>query len=278
MPDEIVAPPAPSPSDTPPEGLSQVTAQPDAITPPSDTATTPLPPEGGEPTGEKREDADLTELAHLVNTTKDTATEEGRSSMMRQLQPMLQRQTAHMQNVEKLAKDFSNTWQDMLENPNGISKEDLNTVFRRNEEAIQTIGGAHSNQGYTSGARGLMAELVKRAGVDASSADMQLQYFLQGQGDATFLDEFLKDATKAASTKAVTEAEARWTKQADFREKASESARRQQAETQPADVTGTGGGSPAKYKTKAEAATLHVAGKLSNADMRRIRNDPSIPE
>ena len=70
---------------------------------------------------------------------------------------------------------------------------------------------------------------------------MQLRYFRQGNGDASFLDEFLKGTTKAAVTKAVAEAETRWTKLADTREKASESARQKQAETKPADVTGTGG-------------------------------------
>jgi hypothetical protein len=42
-----------------------------------------------------------------------------------------------------------------------------------------------------------------------------------------------------------------------------------------AGAGGTGGGG---YKTKAEARTLHVQNKISNADMRRINADPSIPE
>ncbi len=39
-----------------------------------------------------------------------------------------------------------------------------------------------------------------------------------------------------------------------------------------------GAGHPPSYKTKAEARALHVAGKLSDAEMRRVRNDPGIPE
>ena len=241
VPEEVQAPPAPSPSDAPPEGLSQVAAQPEA-TPPSDTATPPPSPDGGEPTGEKREDVDWDGLTTLLDTTKEAAREEGRSSMQSQLQPMLQRQTAHYQAVEKLAKDFSNSWQDMMDSENGVSKDDLNSIFRRNEEAIQAISGAHNTQGYTSGARGLMAEIAKRAGVDAGNTDTSLQYFLQGSGDATFIDDFLKGATKAAVTKALAEAETRWTKLADERSKHEESARVKQGETKPADVTGTSGG------------------------------------
>jgi len=38
------------------------------------------------------------------------------------------------------------------------------------------------------------------------------------------------------------------------------------------------GGRGISYRTKAEAAALHVAGKLSNAEMRQVRGDPGIPE
>ena len=43
-------------------------------------------------------------------------------------------------------------------------------------------------------------------------------------------------------------------------------------------TNGSSSGSGANYSTKTEARNLHATGQLSNADMRRINADPSIPE
>ena len=44
------------------------------------------------------------------------------------------------------------------------------------------------------------------------------------------------------------------------------------------DTAPKGGGGSGGYSTKAEARTLHAKGKISNADMRAIKDDPTIPE
>lgn len=45
-----------------------------------------------------------------------------------------------------------------------------------------------------------------------------------------------------------------------------------------ADLSGGGGGGGTGYKTKAEARVLHIAKKITNAQMRVINDDPTIPE
>lgn len=46
----------------------------------------------------------------------------------------------------------------------------------------------------------------------------------------------------------------------------------------PVKPEGSGGGGSSGYRTKAEARALHVKNEISNAEMKRVNADPSIPE
>ncbi len=254
---------APEPSETPSaEPVVEPTVEPPAWAQFTDTAEVLAHESFAEPLAER-----------------DTATY---NRVKDQMQPHLQRTSQSVANIDASMKAQRAQIEDMVED--GVLDEkavrrlkaDAPQLFQDYNEYIKTTGN-HAGQ------VGAVDALIKASGANMPDATARLSAVLdEGNVDPTLVEDVVAAIGAAAVTKyaAKKEGEARKVVEANVRAELQDAARKTQNPEPVAEPTGGagGGGAGTTYKTKMEARTLHVQDKITNAEMKRINADPTIPE
>ncbi|MFQ5472859.1 MAG: hypothetical protein ACE5FA_08265, partial [Dehalococcoidia bacterium] len=184
-----------------------------------------------------------------IERIREEARDEGQSAAQSRLQPILQNQRDHYAKVAKAAEEFTADWRDLIEQGTLDSKE-FQQFMRRHGDTIQAIQGVHYSQGAEWGGSAILNSLGKEAGLDNSDIEginRQLLYAFQQQWqgqapDTTFVQDFMRKATKAIKAEALEEGKKQGAKMAEERLKREMKALERRNGTTPADVRGRGGG------------------------------------
>lgn len=171
--------PSPSPS---PLAASAAPVAPPTQEPPAEPARQPGPEEGAVTEGEtpegtetppeqpawaglssREEVLELPEFKEHVSKREESARDEGRSETHRRMQPFLERQTGHIQQVAKNTQEMRDALLDLQDSGN-IDVAELNKWLRRNSDTIAALNGVYGEAGKWAGVRGLLQQLSQAAG------------------------------------------------------------------------------------------------------------------
>ena len=274
--------PAPAPEATPapsPEAAP-------AFAPEAAPEPTPSAEPVAEPTVEPPAWAKFTEASEVLahESFADALSERDTATYTRvkdQMQPHLQRTSQSVANIDASMKAQRAQIEDMVEDGVLNEKElrrlrtEAPQLFQDYNEYIQTTGN-HAGQ------VGAVDALIKASGANMPDATTRLSAVLdEGNVDPTLVNDVVDAIGKAAVEKyaAKKEGEARKVVEANVRAEAQDAARKAANPDPVAQPTGgAGGGGGTTWRTKMEARTLHVQDKITNAEMKRINADPTIPE
>ncbi len=277
------SPPASDPGFVPVETAAGAAEQPQA-----DGSAAPAPEDGGPEEGtEKREEApqapawaEVPTTAELleheavkpdVDRIREEATDEGRSSMQKQLQPLLQGQREHYAKVAKGAEEFSADWQDLVAGEGRLDPDDVQKLLRRHGDALQAIQGAHYSQGAEWGGSALLGEMGKAAGMDNADLEginRQLLYAFQqrwrGESpDMSFAKDFVTRATKVVKAEAFEAGKKEGSKMTEARIKTEAAAEKRNGQPTAAATGGRGAAAGSKVF---KSMTFEEQGQQTAAD------------
>lgn len=282
-----------SPSPAPPQSLAPEAAP---AAPPQEAAPEPGPdatPPEGEPEGTPKEPAakiwasfenaqaalDHPDVVPHLEERDRAAHERAYSDVQSRMQPILQKNEAHLASIDKGMTGFMNAFNDAVDEGT-LDEKTVGKLFRNHADALAGINGQARTMGHEGGVNAALAGLLQQAGASDKIAAFQdrIRKTRDGLSDPTLVE----DALKAMVSDEVAKAKERWEKDEGklVRERVEAQVRNEKRLEQPAPAEPKGGsaGGGKGWKTKAEAATLHVAGKITNTEMRRINSDPTIPE
>jgi len=159
----------------------------------------------------------------------------------------------------------------------------IQQLFTRNENWAQVLGQDLRNAGRGDFARDLSTKLYEGLEEDASEdladvvSDLNAKLRRGQLKDADAFQKMLGERDKILRTSWEKEKEAEIEKKVLARLEAEGRAVQRNGNPPAVKVENAAGGGTG-WRTKTEARNLHVAGKLTNTEMRRIRDDPSIPD
>ncbi len=156
-----------------------------------------------------------------------------------------------------------------------VDEDVLTEWYGSNKDTFEALLGANTTSNQWDGGKRLLVSIADAAG-DQSVAEPfmgRMDRLQNGIPDPNLFSDFLKKVS-AKSTEAIKK---------PLQDKitsmeAQIEALKGKVRPEGPDTTPKGGGGSGGYSTKAEARTLHAQNKISNADMRAIKDDPTIPE
>ena len=274
------APPSPSPSPAPEPAPSPVETAEAAPAPVAEPVA-----ESGEPAPEPTAWAGLQTKEEVFEHFAGDLEERDQVTYTRlkdQMQPHVQRRSSAMTNIEQRITELRNSVTEQVED-GGLDEKAARRLRTDAPQLFKDFNAEITQMGRTEGLMGAVSELLTQAGATMPRANERMSAILnEGMTDPTFVEDVVGAISKAA----VAKAREKWDKDErtlvgkNIRDEATAAARTAENPEPLAVPTGAtgGGGAGATFKTKAEAATLHVAGKITNARMKQINSDPTIPE
>jgi hypothetical protein len=224
-----------------------------------------------------------------------------------QMQSRLDRRNGHLADIDQTLGSFWGSWFELKQSiESGISEgtissqdiKSLNDTLTKHDAAFQALARIHLVQGQQEAIMGYRAQsgdvvpgvIDGLFGEDSKAADdwkLKVRNILDFKSPngiflpfaGSFFDDLRQALTASAVKQALAEEEPKMEKRIREQLKVEAAARDKGNSPPPAEPKGgSGGGGTGGYRTKAEARTLHVQGKISHGDMRRINADPTIPE
>ncbi len=208
-----------------------------------------------------------------IQEAHDTAYQELQGHMQPYLQGQKQTLDGIKQASEAILTQLSRAAED-----GGLDKRAVEDILRGNRQELAALNGIYQNTGFWESVQQQVQAFSTAAG-DASLATpflARVGRMASNVPDPTFAADFVKKLTSKVRQEGHDEGYKKGLKEG----KGAQATKQQVQEAQGTGANlapGTGGGG-VSYRTKAEARTLHAQNKISNADMRAIKDDPTIPE
>ena len=275
---------AETPTLTPPETPIPAEAPvPETVTP--ETPETAAPAEGVEESVEptvaawaeiSKDNAEdlfkIEEVKAIHNRGIQDAHDQAYSEIQGHMQPLLQGNKQTLEQISTAAESIMTTLNRAAED-GALDKRTVEDLFRTHRNEFAALNQQYQSIGYWEGVKQYITALL---GADASTFTARLEKMQQNIPDPTLAADMQKKLRTQGRQEGYDEGFKKGLKEgknADSAQTAIKEAKGKGANLAPGTSGGSGG-----YRTKTEARTLHAQGKISNADMRAIKADPTIPE